>query len=142
MRSKRTRERDGNNGKHHPHPQLTIVAAVAGKTAAPELAYRATPENTKRHNLLPIVSRDGRMPTNHLLTDDIFDKLRQRHSTYELGIATLELEIINISSAATESKRIVCNLPFEKRTCYYQWVILSIISRNYLNYTKRCFFFQ
>ena len=48
-------------------------------------------------------------------TADIFNKLRQRHSTYALGIATLELEIINISSAATESKRIACNLPFENQ---------------------------
>ena len=45
---------------------------------------------------------------------DIFDKLRQRYSTYALGIATLEAETINISSAA-QSKRIVCNLPFENQ---------------------------
>ena len=51
----------------------------------------------------------------YLLTGDIFDKLRQWHSTYTLGIATLTLEIINISSAATESKRIACNLPFENQ---------------------------
>ena len=43
----------------------------------------------------------------YLLTGDIFDKLRQRHSTHALGIATLE-----IISSATESKRIVCNLLF------------------------------
>ena len=35
-----------------------------------------------------------------------------------LGIATLELEIINISSA-TESKRIACNLPFENQLFGY-----------------------
>ena len=54
----------GNNGKHHPRRQLTIVAEVGGKTANPELAYRATPENAKRHNVLPSVSRDARMPTD------------------------------------------------------------------------------
>ena len=67
VRSRRTREGDGNNGKHHSRRQQTIVAAVAGKTATPELAYRATPENVKRHNVLPIVLRDGRRPTNWLL---------------------------------------------------------------------------
>ena len=48
-----------------------------------------------------------------------FDKLRQRHSIYTLGIATLEFEIINISSAAKESKRIACNLPFENQLFGY-----------------------
>ena len=48
-----------------------------------------------------------------LLTGDIFDKLRKRHSTYALEIATLELKIINISSAATEIKRVAINLPYE-----------------------------
>ena len=55
----------------------------------------------------------------NLLTGDIFDKLRQRHSTYALRIATVELEIINISSAATESKRVACNLPFENQLYGY-----------------------
>ena len=55
----------------------------------------------------------------YLKTADIFNKLRQRHSTYVLGIATLELEIINISSAAAESKRIACNLPFENQLFGY-----------------------
>ena len=50
-------------GNTHPRHQQTIVAAVAGKTVTPELAYRATPENGKRHIVLPIVSRDVRMPT-------------------------------------------------------------------------------
>ena len=36
---------------------------------------------------------------------NIVDKLRQRHSTYALGIVTLKLEIITISSV-TDSKRI------------------------------------
>ena len=54
------------------------------------------------------------------MTGVIFDKLRQRHSTYALAIAaTLELEIINISSAATESKRISCNVPFENQLFGY-----------------------
>ena len=48
----------------------------------------------------------------------IFDKLRQRHSTYALGIATLELENVNVSSAI-ESKRIACNLPFENQLFGY-----------------------
>ena len=48
---------------------------------------------------------------------DIFDKLRQ-HSTYALVIATLKVETINISSAA-QSKRMVCNLPFENQLFGY-----------------------
>ena len=56
----------------------------------------------------------------YLSTGVIFDKLRQRHSTYALAIAAkLELEIINISSAATESKRIACNVPFENQLFGY-----------------------
>ena len=52
----------------------------------------------------------------YLLTGNIFNKLRQRHSTHALGIATLELKII---SSATESKIIVCNLPFENQLFGY-----------------------
>ena len=42
----------------------------------------------------------------------------QARQTEDLAIATLELEIINISSAAIESKRIACNLPFENQFEY------------------------
>ena len=52
---------DGNNGGHHSSCQLTIFAVGVGKTATQELACRATPENAKRTNMLPIVSQDGRM---------------------------------------------------------------------------------
>ena len=56
----------------------------------------------------------------YLLTGVIFEKLRQQHSTYALAIAaTLELEMINIASAATESKRIACNVPFENQLFGY-----------------------
>ena len=52
----------------------------------------------------------------YLLTSDIFDKLRQRHST----IRTLDSDTrIGIISLATESKRIVCNLPFENQLFGY-----------------------
>ena len=54
----------------------------------------------------------------YLLTGDIFDKLRQRHSTYVFGIATLELEVVDISSA-TKSKLIACKLPFENQLFGY-----------------------
>ena len=55
----------------------------------------------------------------YLLISDTIHKLGQRHSTIALGIATLELEIINISSAATESKRVACNLHFENQLFGY-----------------------
>ena len=46
---------------------LTIVAVVAGETATPEFVCRAAPENPEGTNVLPIVSRDGRIPTNLVL---------------------------------------------------------------------------
>ena len=52
------------------------------------------------------------------MTGDFFNKLRQRHSTYALGIVTLELEIINFSSV-TEIKRIACKLSFENQLFGY-----------------------
>ena len=55
---------------------------------------------------------------------DIFDKLRQ-HSTYALVIATLKVETINISSAA-QSKRMVCNLPFENQLFGYIYYCTEI----------------
>ena len=39
----------------HPRRQQTIVAVVAGKTATPELVYRAIPENAKSHDVLTIL---------------------------------------------------------------------------------------
>ena len=50
----------------------------------------------------------------YLLTGDIFDKLRQRHST----IRTWD-SVTRIISSATESKRNVCSLPFENKLFGY-----------------------
>ena len=63
----------------------------------------------------------------YLLTGDIFDKLRQWHSTYVLGIATLELEI----ASGTERERITCRqckLPFENQLfgCYHYCTEVNI----------------
>ena len=83
----------------------------------------------------------------YLLTHDIFDKLRQRHSTIRTFIYLFTYSAspkkpvwqgnhnsfrqllyylawdsdsrIGIISSATESKRIVCNLPFENRLFGY-----------------------
>ena len=52
----------------------------------------------------------------YLLTGDIFDKLRQRYLTIRTWDS--DTRIRNISSA-TESKRIVCNLPFENQLFGY-----------------------
>ena len=50
------------------------------------------------------------------MTGDIFDKLRQRHSTIRTWDSDTRIGII---SSATESKRIVCNLPFENKLFGY-----------------------
>ena len=52
----------------------------------------------------------------YLLTSDIFDKLRQRHSTIRTWDSDTRIGIISL---ATESKRIVCNLPFENQLFGY-----------------------
>ena len=52
----------------------------------------------------------------YLLTGDIFDKLRQRHSTIRTWDSDTRIGIISL---ATESKRIVCNLPFENQLFAY-----------------------
>ena len=52
----------------------------------------------------------------YLLTGDIFDKLRQRHSTIRTWDSDTRIGII---SSAPESKRIVCNLPFENKLFGY-----------------------
>ena len=59
----------------------------------------------------------------YLQTRDIFDKLRQQHSTYAIAIVTLELETI-----ATERKRIACNLPYENQLFGYihYWTEINI----------------
>ena len=73
----------------------------------------------------------------YLLTGDIFDKLQQCHSTYALGIATLELEIINISSATKQNN---CNLPrFENQLFGYIHYCIEI-NINFL--TNTCNFYR
>ena len=52
----------------------------------------------------------------YLLTGDIFDKLRLRHSTIRTWDSDTRIGII---SSATESKRIVRNLPFENQLSVY-----------------------
>ena len=52
----------------------------------------------------------------YLLTGDIFDKLRQRYSTIRTWDSDTRIGII---SSATESKIIVCNLPFENQLFGY-----------------------
>ena len=54
-----------------------------------------------------------------LLTGDIFDKLpRQRHSIIRTWDSDTRIGF-GIISSATESKRIVCNLPFENQLFGY-----------------------
>ena len=68
VRSRRAREGDGNNGKHHPRRQRNKPSLLRLRERLPlqNWPYRSTPENVKRHNVLPIVSRDRRMSTSIL----------------------------------------------------------------------------